>query len=127
MLYGWDWMNEAPSALTTIIAVMSYIVLIVAEWELFEKAGEAGWKSLVPFYNKYVWYRIAMGNGWLFLLGLIPVVGWAVKVIACYKLSQAFGHGVLFCVGLFMLPFVFEIYLAFGPDEYYRPYGTGSF
>ena len=29
-----------------IFALIFYILLIIAQWKIFEKAGEAGWKSL---------------------------------------------------------------------------------
>lgn len=39
------------------IAIMLF--KIVAYWFLFEKAGEDGWKALVPFYNSYVLCKIS--------------------------------------------------------------------
>lgn len=30
------------------------IVAFISWWKIFEKAGEAGWKSLVPFYNAFI-------------------------------------------------------------------------
>ena len=44
------------------------IVMIIAEWKLFKKAGQPGWAAIVPFYNAYVLTKITWGNGWLFLL-----------------------------------------------------------
>ena len=38
------------------------ILDIVAYWKLFEKAGEPGWKSLIPFYNLFVITKIALTN-----------------------------------------------------------------
>ena len=38
------------------------ILDIVAYWKLFEKAGEPGWKSLIPFYNLFVITKIATGR-----------------------------------------------------------------
>lgn len=33
------------------------ILLIVSIWRVYEKAGEAGWKCLIPFYSTYVMLR----------------------------------------------------------------------
>ena len=33
--------------------------IIASVWKLFTKAGEAGWKSLIPVYNTYIMYKIA--------------------------------------------------------------------
>lgn len=30
------------------------VVAIVAMWKIFTKAGEAGWKSIIPIYNIYI-------------------------------------------------------------------------
>ena len=30
------------------------VVIIVAMWKVFEKAGQPGWAAIVPFYNMYV-------------------------------------------------------------------------
>ena len=32
---------------------------ILANWLMFMKAGEAGWKSIIPVYNTYTAYKIA--------------------------------------------------------------------
>ena len=36
-----------------ILAVGWYVLLAIAYWKIFEKAGEPGWKALIPFYNTY--------------------------------------------------------------------------
>lgn len=35
------------------------VLFIIAYWRIFEKAGEAGWKSLIPIYNVYILWKIA--------------------------------------------------------------------
>lgn len=32
-----------------ILAVGWYVLLAIAYWKIFEKAGEPGWKALIPF------------------------------------------------------------------------------
>ena len=49
------------------IAIMFYMIVflllltiqIVSNWKVFEKAGESGWKALIPVYSEYILYRIA--------------------------------------------------------------------
>ena len=54
---------------TMILLVIAYFVLkIVANWKIFEKAGQPGWASIVPFYSNYIEFNIYWGNGWLFLI-----------------------------------------------------------
>ena len=53
---------------TVILLVVAYFVLkIVANWKIFEKAGQPGWASIVPFYSNYIEFNLYWGNGWLFL------------------------------------------------------------
>ena len=39
-----------------IIRVVLIIATTVGLWCIFEKADEAGWKSLIPFFNVYILY-----------------------------------------------------------------------
>lgn len=97
------------------------VLLIIAFWRIFTKAGEPGWASLIPFYNTYIMYKIAWGNGWLFLLSFIPLVGMFVALVALYKLCVAFDHGAGFFLGLLFLSPIFLLILAFGSSEYVGP------
>ncbi len=115
-----------------IICMAAVVLSIIATWRLFQKAGQPGWASIVPFYNGYVLYKITWGNGWMFfvLVALsvlcgIPVLGAlcaiAAVVIQCitmWKLAEAFGEGIGFTLGLILLPFIFQMILAFGHYEY---------
>ena len=101
-----------------VVFLVIYILLIVAWWKMFEKAGEAGWKSLIPIYSEYILFKIAWGNGWFFLLLLVPVVSFVVTIIMNVKLSKAFGYGTGFAIGLIFLPNIFMLILGFGSSEY---------
>ena len=39
-------------------AIAIGIILIIACWRIFEKAGEKGWKILIPIYNFYILFKI---------------------------------------------------------------------
>jgi hypothetical protein len=41
-------------------------------WKIFEKAGEAGWKSIIPIYNVYIMYKIVGMKNWFWYSILIP-------------------------------------------------------
>ena len=101
-----------------IIALIFGILTIVGCWKTFTKAGEAGWAAIIPFYNQYILSKITFGNGWLFLLLLIPFVNAIFMIVMMYKLSKAFGHGIGYCIGLIFLPLVFLLIIAFGKSEY---------
>lgn len=108
----------AVSGLSVVISLVICVLLIVAMWKVFEKAGEAGWKSIVPFLNMYTMFKIAMGNGWLFLLSFVPCANVVVGLICMWKLNKAFGQGVgMFLVMLFFTPIAW-LMLGFGSAQY---------
>ena len=41
-----------------ILEIIFYILVIIGQWKMFEKAGESGWKALIPIYNLYILYKI---------------------------------------------------------------------
>lgn len=41
-----------------------YILYIIASWRIFKKAGEPGWKALIPIYNTYITYKIVNMQSW---------------------------------------------------------------
>lgn len=100
------------------ICLVLGVLLIVAHWRIFSKAGEPGWAAIIPFYNSYVLFKITFGNGWLFLLCLVPLVNIVVTIMLIFKLSKAFGHGVGFGFGLWLLSPIFLLILAFDSSEY---------
>lgn len=99
---------------------MIYLVaLIVAAWKIFEKAGEEGWKSIVPFYNTYTLFRIAGRNGWWFLGLLVPVLNIVIAVMLALDLGKHFGKSTLFSVvGLFFFQPIGMLILGFGDAKY---------
>jgi hypothetical protein len=97
------------------------LLILVSMWVVFEKCGEAGWKSLIPFYNMYVLMVICEKPVWWFLLLFIPGVGTVFYLLAMLALAERFGRGPLFGIGLTFLPMIFFPLLAFGgskPEEF---------
>lgn len=108
--------------LTLVIAVLA----IAGWWKMFEKAGEPGWKILIPFYNLYMQFKICWGSGWYMLLGLVPFINYVLGVIHAYKTAKAFGKGIGFTIGLIFLYPIFILILGFGDSVYVGPYGNGG-
>jgi hypothetical protein len=94
------------------------LLIIVALWVIFEKAGESGWKSLVPIYNIYILLLISGLPGWWLIMFFIPVVGFVFSILLVLALAKKFGKGALFGIGLFLLPIIFYPLLAFGGSQY---------
>jgi hypothetical protein len=101
--------------------VLITLIVLVAYWRIFTKAGEAGWQAIIPIWNVLVFLKIIGRPWWWILLMLIPLVNIIVAVIAFNDLSKSFGHGVAFTLGLIFLPFIFFLILGFGADRYLGP------
>lgn len=99
-----------------------YILLVIAMWKVFTKAGKPGWASIIPVYNVVVMFQIIGLNPWLLLLYLIPVVNLVVAIVfsimQASRLSKAFGKGTGFAIGLFFLNPIFLLMLGFGDSKY---------
>ncbi len=129
------------SVFLSILSVAWVILELVAQWMVFVKAGEAGWKSLIPFYNDFVFYRICWDTNffWVslvlslirqfldrddagfFLSIVVLLLGLVIAVIDflfCCQLARAFGKGMGFTFGLFFLRPIFMMILGFGSARY---------
>lgn len=117
-------MSTLGSVITQYLGFMTviYVLLIIAMWKIFTKAGKPGWASIVPIYNVIVMFQIIGLNPWLLLLYLIPVVNFVVaivfSIVQASRLSKAFGKGTGFALGLFFLNPIFLLMLGFGDSKY---------
>lgn len=105
-----------------LVVLVLAVLTIAGVWRVFTKAGEAGWKSLIPFYNVWVMLEIAGRPGWWLIWFFIPIVNFVVMIILYYDLAMSFGHGVGFTLGLLFLSPIFFMILGFGSSEYVGPY-----
>ena len=122
-------------------SLIFYVLLMIGWWKLFEKAGEPGWKSLIPVYNLYTVFKIcwkpsafwisliasalpvgfmaaAEYNGLFGFLTLLGIVPFVIRAIRCSKLASAYGHGTGFAVGLFFMEPIFVMILGYGASRY---------
>lgn len=106
------------------VLIVVYLAIIVLEiaalWQVFEKAGEAGWQSIIPIWNSIVLLRIAGRPAWWFILYLIPIVNIVIHFIVMIDIARSFGKGTGFGVLLALFPYVVFPILAFGSAQY-RP------
>ncbi len=121
MEYAGEYASQGASMGSTILSLVFYIISVVALWKMFEKAGEAGWKSIIPLYNLYVMFKIAWGKGWMFLLLLIPVVNIVIGIMFDIKLAKSYGGGIGMILLCIFLPTISYLILGFGSAEYIGP------
>lgn len=116
-------MDMAYQISMIIFTVAAILLLVIAEWNIFTKAGVKGWYSLIPFLREYKLVEIADGNGIKFLLFLIPVVNIFYSFILNFRMAAAFGKGAGFGFGLIFFPNIFMLILGFGRADYIGPRG----
>ena len=117
--------GEPPSPVSIIFGLLVALLLIVAMWKVFTKAGQPGWASIIPIYNLYIWCKIVGRPWWWILLMLIPFVNFIVCIILCIDLAKSFGKGVGFGIGLALLGIIFFPILGFGSAQYQGPTAGG--
>lgn len=126
-------------------ALIWFALTILANWLMFMKAGEAGWKSIIPVYNTYTAYKIAWtpnSFGFISYLqcwkvyfpvfrrrflvvfgisgGLCGLVTIVLSVFYCVNLAKSFGKGLGFTIGLIFLEPIFVMMIAFGSARYQK-------
>ena len=74
--------------------------------------------------SSYIIYTGGYGYSFGIVLGVLAaitaVVPFVMNLILSYKISRAFGHGLLFTTGYVLMTDIFTIILGFGEEEY-RP------
>lgn len=96
------------------------VFMFITYWRIYTKAGRPGWANLIPVYCMVEFFHVAWGNGAYFLLMLIPGANILISIITVHKLSESFGHGIGFTLGLFFFPYIFLPILAFGKSKHIR-------
>ncbi len=99
------------------------IIILIAEWKIYEKAGQPGWACIIPIYNVFILLKIIGKPWWWLLMFLIPIVNLIFAIWMLNLLAKSFGRSEGFTIGLLFLPFIFYPILGFGKDEYQGPIG----
>jgi Family of unknown function (DUF5684) len=112
---------EAFSPVLIGICLIFAVILIIALWKVFTKAGQPGWACLIPIYNIYILCKIAGKPGWWVVLFLIPIVNFIISIILSIAVANSFGKSTLFGLGIAFLPYIFYLILGFGSAKYVAP------
>jgi hypothetical protein len=116
-----DTLGGIYALLFSCVGLLLALAVIAGMWLIFQKAGEAGWKSIIPIYNIYVMLEIIGRPGWWVILYFIPVINFFVWVIMMIDLAKSFDRGIGFAIGLMFLPVIFYPLLGFSDMQYYGP------
>lgn len=114
--------DSSALVVPSIIGVLFGLLMIVALWKVFTKAGKPGWAAIIPIYNLYVLLKIVGRPGWWLILFIIPFVNIIMAFVVYVDVAKSFGKGAAF--GIFLLGFFSFIgypMLAFGNAAYQGP------
>lgn len=135
-------------AFLLMILVVCTVLYVLAYWFIFAKAGDKGWKALIPIYSTYTEYKLVwnkrmfalymglaiianvlawMGGAAALVSYLFSLACMVMYVLSCVKLGQSFGKGAGFIVGLVLVNIVFVLILAFDSSRYVGPEGRSRF
>ncbi len=126
-----------------------WVLDVVGKWVMFNKMGEAGWKSIIPIYSDYIVFKNVWQPIYFFILLAISIFGAAAAnafngqtgeyigyLLNCVsfiiffleniKLSRSFGHGYLFGLGLLIFNPFFTMILGFGSSRYLGNFSSGT-
>lgn len=109
-----------------LFALAMVIIMIIANWKIFTKAGREGWKAIIPIYNNWVLFEIAGMQGALSLLLFVPIANIVVMIMCYLNLAKVFGKDTGFAIGLILLNPIFMLILAFSKDIKYVGAGAPS-
>ena len=100
------------------LGLLILIIVVIGIMKVFEKAGENFFWALIPLVNVFVLCKIALKNGWYFLLLLIPIIGEIFYFVLIYNLAKRFNKGILFTLGLIFFMPLFIAILGFDDSKY---------
>jgi signal peptidase I len=100
------------------------VLSVVALWRLYDKAGQAGVKAIIPVLNAFVFLKIIGRPAWHLLLFFIPVYGQLYLLPKVWiELCQSFGKRTLLDYVLVIVLnglYIFNLGMSYD-TEYYGP------
>ncbi len=111
----------ALNATSGFISLVVYVLLVIALWRTFSKAGYPGWLAIIPIVNVFVLVKVGGLSAWWGLLYLVPVVNIVLAIVVALRVGKGFGHGAVFSVLLLWLFSIVGYFIVgFGSDTYDR-------
>ncbi|MFK7900010.1 MAG: signal peptidase I [Cyclobacteriaceae bacterium] len=94
-----------------IVPITVYLIIILGKYIgfyfLFPKAGQEGWKGLVPFYNYYIWTKVVGRPWWYAIVAFTPIFGTFLSLSMCIDMAKSFNkNSFLQHLGSLLVPFI---------------------
>ncbi|MBO4645311.1 MAG: signal peptidase I [Bacteroidales bacterium] len=102
-----------------IITILALIGFQIGLWTIFRKAGEAGWKSLIPVYRMWIWLKkIVQRPWWWMILILFPFIGVFMVYYMIWETIRVFGKtSYLYLIPGTLFYFIYLPYLGLSKKE----------
>jgi hypothetical protein len=110
------------------ISAVFVLIVVIANWKIFEKAGQPGWASIIPFYNLWVMCEIVGLPGYAMFACLVPLLNFVFGIFILLRFAKVFGQSLMFAIGL-VVPFLnlaLLLNLGFGDARYLGPEAANS-
>ncbi|SKB79775.1 hypothetical protein SAMN06296386_105221 [Lachnospiraceae bacterium] len=93
-----------------LMAIGMIVINCIGAWKMFVKAGEEGWKCLIPFYNIVVWGKILKREDIAKTRLIVTVIGVAIisvslGILALMTLSGVDENSVILFIGWY-IPYI---------------------
>ena len=111
-------MYDSVNPFLVVFWIVMTVVLIVANWKIFTKAGKPGWAILIPIYNIIVMMQIIKKPLWWVIILFVPIVDIVFVILIVYNLVIKFGQPGWHVILALFLGFIYYPYLAFSKAEY---------
>ena len=124
-------LSSVLATIAVVVAVM-WVLLIVAHWRMFTKAGERGWKSLIPIYADYTLFKLVWNTKsfWFYVAfavvsGITTVLGSQYAVVDGQVVLVGGGNFLLSAVS-FVASIALLFYMAMLSAKTAQAYGKGA-
>lgn len=111
----------ALNGTSSVLVIIWYVIVAIALWRVFTKAGYAGILAIIPIVNIFILVKVAGYSAWMGLLYLIPIVNIVFAIFVALRTGERFGKGAMFSIFLLWLFSVIGyLIIGFGSARYTR-------
>ena len=132
--------NIKTADMISIGRILCFFVSALGYCKIFQKAGEAGWKAFIPYYNDFVCFKFAWnikpfwivliaslliyflpGSDYLIsglLIWVCMIINLVLNIKRDIRVAKSFGKSKGCGVMLFLFPFIISLILGYGKAEY---------
>lgn len=103
-----------------LILALLIIPQLIGLWMLFEKAGEKGWKAIIPVYNALVILKMVNRPWWWVFYLMIPLIGELIAIGVYREFLRSYGKDSFMdlVLGILFAP-IYLIYIGFNKEVKY--------